>query len=94
MTGILAWEQGLGWHDRKASEHHAVCHSFLHPECCIGATGGITPLCLLVFTYQFTVLPVLMVVLLFLVLGILAHLLMYRSVTRCTIVERLRKIEN
>ncbi len=46
------------------------------------------------FTYQFTVLPVLMVIPLFLILGILVPLLMYRSVSRRTIVERLREIES
>jgi putative ABC transport system permease protein len=45
------------------------------------------------FTYRFTVLPVLAVIPLFLVLGILVPLLMYRSVNRRTIVERLREIE-
>lgn len=45
------------------------------------------------FTYQFTVLPVLAVIPLFLILGILVPLLMYRSVHRHTIVERLREIE-
>ena len=46
------------------------------------------------FTYQFTVLPVLMVIPLFLILGILVPLLMYRCVNRHTIVERLREIES
>jgi len=46
------------------------------------------------FTYQFTVLPVLMVIPLFLILGILVPLLMYRSINRRTIVERLREIES
>ena len=46
------------------------------------------------FTYQFTVLPVLAVIPLFLILGILIPLLMYRSVNRRTIVERLRETEN
>ena len=46
------------------------------------------------FTYQFTVLPVLIVIPLFLILGILVPLLMYRSVNRRTIVERLREIES
>ena len=46
------------------------------------------------FTYQFTVLPVLIVIPLFLILGILVPLLMYRSVSRRTIVERLREIES
>jgi len=46
------------------------------------------------FTYQFTVLPVLMVIPLFLVLGILVPQLMYRSINRRTIVERLREIES
>ncbi|MDE7261547.1 MAG: ABC transporter permease [Oscillospiraceae bacterium] len=46
------------------------------------------------FTYQFTVLPVLMVIPLFLILGILVPLLMYRSANRHTIVERLREIES
>lgn len=46
------------------------------------------------FTYQFTVLPVLMVIPLFLILGILVPLLMYRCVNRRTIVERLREIES
>ncbi len=46
------------------------------------------------FTYRFTVLPVLIVIPLFLVLGILVPLLMYRSVNRRTIVERLREIES
>ncbi len=45
------------------------------------------------FTYRFTVLPVLAVIPLFLILGILVPLLMYRSVNRRTIVERLREIE-
>lgn len=45
------------------------------------------------FTYQFTVLPVFMVIPLFLVLGILVPLLMYRSINRRTIVERLRETE-
>ena len=45
------------------------------------------------FTYQFTVLPVLVVIPLFLILGILIPLLVYRSVNRRTIVERLREIE-
>lgn len=46
------------------------------------------------FTYQFTVLPVLAVIPLFLILGILIPLLTYRSVSRRTIVERLREIES
>ena len=46
------------------------------------------------FTYQFTVLPVLTVIPLFLILGILVPLLMYRSVNRRTIVERLREAES
>ncbi len=46
------------------------------------------------FTYRFTVLPVLTVVPLFLLLGILVPALMYRSVNRRTIVERLREIES
>ena len=46
------------------------------------------------FTYHFTVLPVLAVIPLFLILGILVPLLMYRSVNRRTIVERLREIES
>ncbi len=45
-------------------------------------------------TYRFTVLPVLAVIPLFLILGILIPLLMYRSVNRRTIVERLREIES
>ncbi len=45
------------------------------------------------FTYQFTVLPVLAVIPLFLALGILIPLLTYRSVNRRTIVERLREAE-
>ncbi|MDE7220242.1 MAG: ABC transporter permease [Oscillospiraceae bacterium] len=46
------------------------------------------------FTYRFTVLPVLAVIPLFLILGILVPLLMYRSVNRRTIVERLREMES
>lgn len=46
------------------------------------------------FTYQFTVLPVLAVIPLSLILGILIPLLVYRSVNRRTIVERLREIES
>ncbi len=46
------------------------------------------------FTYQFTVLPVLIVIPLFLVLGILVPLLMYCSINRRTIVERLREIDS
>ncbi len=46
------------------------------------------------FTYRFTVLPVLMVIPLFLLLGILIPLWMYRCVNRRTIVERLREIES
>ncbi len=46
------------------------------------------------FTYQFTVLPVLVVIPLFLILGVLIPLLVYRSVNRRTIVERLREIES
>ena len=46
------------------------------------------------FTYRFTVLPVLTVIPLFLILGILVPLLMYRSVNRRTIVERLRETES
>jgi putative ABC transport system permease protein len=46
------------------------------------------------FTYRFTVLPVLMVIPLFLILGILIPLWMYRCVNRRTIVERLREIES
>ncbi|MCI8916901.1 MAG: ABC transporter permease [Oscillospiraceae bacterium] len=46
------------------------------------------------FTYQFTVLPVLAVIPLFLVLGVLIPLLTYRSVNRRTIVERLREMES
>ena len=45
------------------------------------------------FTYRFTVLPVLTVIPLFLILGVLIPLLMYRSVGRRTIVERLREAE-
>ncbi len=45
------------------------------------------------FTYQFTVLPVLAVIPLFLILGVLIPLLTYRSVSRRTIVERLREAE-
>jgi len=41
-----------------------------------------------------TVLPVLIVIPLFLVLGILVPLLMYRSINRPTIVECLREIES
>ena len=46
------------------------------------------------FTYRFTVLPVLMIIPLFLILGILIPLWMYRCVNRRTIVERLREIES
>ena len=46
------------------------------------------------FTYRFTVLPVLAVIPLFLILGVLIPLLVYRSVNRRTIVERLREIES
>ena len=46
------------------------------------------------FTYQFTILPVLTVIPLFLILGILVPLLMYRSVNRRTIVERLQGTES
>ncbi|MBD5155670.1 MAG: ABC transporter permease [Oscillibacter sp.] len=45
------------------------------------------------FTYRFTVLPVLVVMPLFLILGLLVPLLTYRSVARFTIVERLREAE-
>ncbi len=45
------------------------------------------------FTYRSTVLPVLTVIPLFLILGILIPLLVYRSVNRRTIVERLREAE-
>lgn len=46
------------------------------------------------FTYQFTILPVLVIIPLFLILGIVVPLLTYRSVARRTIVERLREAEN
>lgn len=45
------------------------------------------------FTYRFTVLPLLLVLPVFLVLGVLVPLAVYRSVSRFTIVERLREAE-
>ena len=46
------------------------------------------------FTYRFTVLPLLAVLPVFLVLGILVPLAVYRSVARFTIVERLREADS
>lgn len=46
------------------------------------------------FSYRFTVAPVLAVIPLFLLLGILVPALMYRSVSRRTVVERLREAES
>ena len=45
------------------------------------------------FTYRFTVLPVLLVLPVFLILGALVPLAVYRSAARFTIVERLRETE-
>jgi len=45
------------------------------------------------FSYRFTVLPVLLVLPVFLVLGALVPLVVYRSIARSTIVERLREAE-
>ena len=46
------------------------------------------------FTYRFTVLPVLVVTPLFLLLGALVPLAVYRRLARTTIVERLREAES
>ena len=45
------------------------------------------------FTYRFTVLPILAVFPVFLFLGAATPLLVYRSVSRRTIVERLRETD-
>jgi len=45
------------------------------------------------FSYRFTVLPVLLVLPVFLVLGAVVPLVVYRSIARSTIVERLREAE-
>lgn len=45
------------------------------------------------FTYHLTVTPILVILPIFLLLGVLVPLVVYRSVARCTIVERLRQAE-
>ncbi len=45
------------------------------------------------FSYRFTILPIVLVLPVFLVLGVLVPLVVYRSVSRFTIVERLREAE-
>lgn len=45
------------------------------------------------FTYRFTVLPILLVAAIFMVLGIVVPLMVYRIVSRHSIVERLREME-
>ena len=46
------------------------------------------------FTYRFTALPLLLVLPVFLVLGVLVPLVVYRSVARFTVVERLREADS
>ena len=46
------------------------------------------------FSYHVTILPLLLVLPVFLVLGILVPLVVYRSVARFTIVERLREADS
>jgi len=45
------------------------------------------------FSYRFTILPVVLVLPVFLVLGVLVPLVVYRSLARSTVVERLREAE-
>jgi len=45
------------------------------------------------FSYRFTVLPLLLVLPVFLILGTVVPLLVYRVIARSTVVERLREAE-
>lgn len=56
-------------------------------------TGSVVGNLFWFFTYRFTVLPVLLVLPVFLVLGAVVPLLVYRVIARSTIVERLREAE-
>ncbi len=109
LTGILARKrelamlQSVGMTGKQMNTmlvYEGLYYTMLSAALALVLSAGLGPLvgslcsAFWFFTYQFTILPVLAVIPLFLILGILIPLLMYRSVNRRTIVERLREIES
>lgn len=109
LTGILARKrelamlQSVGMTGKQMNTMLAcegLYYTMLSAALSLALSAGLGPLmgslcsAFWFFTYRFTVGPVLAVIPLFLILGILVPLLMYRCVNRRTVVERLREIES
>lgn len=108
LTGILARKrelavlQSVGMTGRQLKSmlvYEGLYYTMLSAALSLVLSGALglaaAPLCSIFwfFTYRFTILPVLAVMPLFLAMGILVPLAVYRRFARSTIVERLREAE-